>query len=113
MPVARTAPFDADAVQLAGWARALGHPARLAILRALAERGTCICGDVVEILPLAQSTVSQHLKALVEAGLITVEADGPRSCYCLAPEAVAALREQMSAFLDDLAGACEPGDCAC
>jgi ArsR family transcriptional regulator len=69
--------------RLAETAKALGHPARIAILRVLAQRGTCICGEIVEVLPLAQSTVSQHLKALKEAGLIQGEIEGPRTCYCI------------------------------
>jgi ArsR family transcriptional regulator len=89
----KTAAFTADDAQLAAWAKALGHPARLAILRLLAERQTCLCGEVVEELPLAQATVSQHLRALKEAGLVRGETDGPRSCYCLAPEALGRLHE--------------------
>ena len=69
--------------RLAETAKALSHPARIAILRVLAERGTCICGELVDELPLAQSTVSQHLKALKEAGLIQGEIEGPRTCYCI------------------------------
>ena len=69
--------------RLAETAKAISHPARIAILRVLAERGSCICGEIVEELPLAQSTVSQHLKALKEAGLIQGEIEGPRTCYCI------------------------------
>jgi len=68
-------------------AKALGHPARVAIMRLLLTRGDCICGDLVERLPLAQATVSQHLKVLKEAGWIQGEIDGPRVCYCAKPEA--------------------------
>ena len=68
---------------LAVFAKALAHPARIAILKVLAQREECICGEIVELLPLAQSTVSQHLKELREAGLIEGEVDGPRSCYCI------------------------------
>jgi len=68
-------------------AKALGHPARVAILRLLLRRGDCICGDIVERIPLAQATVSQHLKVLKEAGWIQGEIDGPRVCYCAKPEA--------------------------
>ena len=69
-------------------ARALSHPARVAIVRHLATRGTCVCGEIVKILPLAQATVSQHLKVLKEAGLVQGEVDGPRTCYCVKPETV-------------------------
>lgn len=68
---------------LAGFAKAMAHPARIAILKILAQRNECICGEIVDVLPLAQSTVSQHLKELKNAGLITGETDGPRSCYCI------------------------------
>ncbi len=67
---------------LATMCKALGHPARVAILRHLLQVDSCICGDIVNILPLAQSTVSQHLKQLKEAGLIRGEIEGPRICYC-------------------------------
>lgn len=75
--------FESSDIQLAEYAKALSHPARIAILRHLAERNTCICGEIVDILPLAQSTVSQHLKELKKAGLISGEIEGPRSCYCI------------------------------
>jgi DNA-binding transcriptional ArsR family regulator len=68
---------------LAEFAKALSHPARIAILKVLAQKNECICGDIVEVLPLAQSTVSQHLKELKNAGLIEGTLDGPRSCYCI------------------------------
>jgi ArsR family transcriptional regulator len=68
--------------------RALGHPARLKIILLLIKRKACICGEIVDELPLAQATVSQHLKVLKEAGLIVGEIDGPAVCYCLAPGAL-------------------------
>jgi len=73
-------------------ARAVGHPARVAILRLLIANGECFCGDVVRRMPLAQATVSQHLKVLKDAGLIRGEIDPPRVCYCIAPEAVNRLK---------------------
>jgi ArsR family transcriptional regulator len=72
--------------ELARLAKALGHPARAAILRLLLRGGECICGDIVDRIPLAQATVSQHLKVLKEAGWITGEVDGPRVCYCVRAE---------------------------
>src|SRR5258707_11736293 len=79
--------------ELARVAKALGHPARVAILRLLIERHECICGEIVEVLPLAQATVSQHLKVLKDAGLVKGEVDGPRVCYCVDPKAVRRIRE--------------------
>lgn len=73
--------FTQKEQELAAFAKAMCHPARIAILKVLAMRNECICGDIVDELPLAQSTVSQHLKELKNAGLIAGTIDGPRSCY--------------------------------
>jgi ArsR family transcriptional regulator, arsenate/arsenite/antimonite-responsive transcriptional repressor len=78
--------------ELAALTKAVGHPARVQILRLLVRRESCICGDIVDELPLAQSTVSQHLKVLKEAGLIRGEIDGPRVCYCVEPHALRRLK---------------------
>ncbi len=83
MALSKTNDFPEKDVQLADWCKALSHPARIEILRTIANRGECICGDLVLDLPLAQSTVSQHLKALKDIGLIKSEVDGPRSLYCI------------------------------
>ena len=79
---------DGNDDELARMAKALGHPARVAIVRLLLEGGECVCGGIVDRLPLAQATVSQHLKVLKEAGWISGEVDGPRVCYCARPEAL-------------------------
>jgi DNA-binding transcriptional ArsR family regulator len=75
--------FSVKENRLAKYAKALAHPARIAILKMLASRATCVCGDIVDELPLSQSTVSQHLKELKEAGLIMGEIDGAKVCYCI------------------------------
>ena len=75
--------YTSTAITLAAFAKAMAHPARIAILKELAKRNECICGEIVDVLPLAQSTVSQHLKELKNAGLIDGTVDGPRSCYCI------------------------------
>jgi DNA-binding transcriptional ArsR family regulator len=82
---------DADE-ELALLAKAVGHPARVQILRLLVRREACICGDIVDELPLAQSTVSQHLKVLKEAGLVRGDIDGPRVCYCIEPRTLRRLK---------------------
>jgi len=84
--------------ELASLARALGHPARVAILRLLSTTGECVCGSIVDRLPLSQATVSQHLKVLKQAGLIQGEVEGPRVCYCVQPAAL----DQLRALLADL-----------
>lgn len=78
--------------------KALGHPARVAILRHLLQVDSCICGEIVSILPLAQSTVSQHLKQLKEAGLIRGEIEGPRICYCADTNRLAELKTLITAL---------------
>lgn len=75
--------FSAKENRLARYAKALAHPARIAILKLLAQKNACQCGDIVEELPLSQSTVSQHLKELKEAGLIKGEIEGAKVCYCI------------------------------
>lgn len=75
--------FSAKENRLAKYAKALGHPARVAILKLLAGRQTCVCGDIVDELPLSQSTISQHLKELKDAGLIKGEIEGAKVCYCI------------------------------
>ncbi len=82
---------------MASLARALGHPARVRILRLLSRQDGCICGDLVEVVGLAQSTVSQHLKVLKDAGLITGTVDGPRTCYCATSAVLRRLKALMAA----------------
>jgi len=98
--------FDPGDEHLAAWLKALAHPARLRIVDVLAARGTCICGEIVEVLPLAQATVSQHLKVLKDAGLLQGTIDGPRSCYCLDPAALRDLRRALDERLSRLEAGC-------
>lgn len=83
MAINKKEEFSRKEQELSAFAKALAHPARIAILKVLAQNNECICGQLVEVLPLAQSTVSQHLKELKDAGLIEGTVDGPRSCYCI------------------------------
>jgi DNA-binding transcriptional ArsR family regulator len=85
------APEEPDE-ELATLAKAIAHPARLQIIRFLSSRSNCVCGEIVDQLPLAQSTVSEHLRVLKKAGLIKGEIDGPRVCYCLEPKSMARLK---------------------
>ena len=75
--------FNRKENELADFANAISHPARVAILKQIASNESCICGEIVDVLPLAQSTVSQHLKELLKAELITGKIDGVTSCYCI------------------------------
>ena len=83
MAISKKEEFTKDDVWLSDIAKALSHPARISIIKILAQMNICMCGDIVELLPLSQSTVSQHLKELKRVGLITGEIDGPKVCYCI------------------------------
>lgn len=78
--------------ELAALAKALGHPVRAKLVRLLAGRTSCVYGDLLDALPLAQSTVSQHLKVLKDAGLVRGTITGPRTCYCIEPAALVRLK---------------------
>ena len=95
-PAVRTEEARASDVELATLSQALGHPARVQIVRFLLSQDSCMCGDIVEHLPLAQSTVSQHLKMLKESGLIRGTIDGPRVCYCVEPKVLARFKQLVS-----------------
>ncbi|OQA65307.1 MAG: HTH-type transcriptional regulator CmtR [Ignavibacteria bacterium ADurb.Bin266] len=83
MAVAKKEEFKSKDTWLADVAKALSHPARIRILKILTDMNVCMCGDIVELLPLSQSTVSQHLKELKRVGLIQGDIDGPKVCYCV------------------------------
>ncbi len=91
-------PADQSAEQIAALAWAIAHPARVRIVRLLISRNTCVCGEIVDEMPLAQSTVSQHLKILKESGLVQGEVDGPKVCYCINPEKLAALKSLVASL---------------
>lgn len=96
MPISKTAPYTSDEVSTADFAKALSHPVRIRILELLAEKNVCICGELVELLPLSQATVSQHLKELKRVGLIKGEIEGPKTCYCLNRARLAVARQSFA-----------------
>lgn len=95
MGISKTAVFNAQQNKIAQYAKALAHPARVAIVEFLLKHETCFCGELVEELPLSQSTISQHLRELKHAGLIQGEIEGPRMGYCINEEAWEEAREVM------------------
>ncbi len=101
--------FSVKDNRLSKYAKALSHPARVAILKLLVKQNSCICGDIVEELPLSQSTVSQHLKELKEAGLIKGEIDGVKICYCIDEAEWKKARQ----VLDELFGSYQPLNSCC
>ena len=102
MAISKKEEFTKKEQELADFAKALAHPARIAILKVLAQKNECICGEIVEVLPLAQSTVSQHLKELKNAGLITGSVDGPRSCYCIDWKAFQKFNSEFNGLFENL-----------
>ncbi len=103
MGISKTEYFTEKQNALAALAKALGHPARVAIIEYLLSVETCICGDIVNELPLAQPTVSQHLKALKEAGLIKGNIEGNAICYCIDEEAIEKLQSYFAGIAERLA----------
>lgn len=94
--------FTEAEIALAEFAKAISHPARIAILKLLAVKNRCICGEIVDELPLSQSTVSQHLKALKQAGLIQGEIEGPKTCYCLSESGISKLFKLLPRFVEKI-----------
>ena len=92
--------------KIAEMAKALAHPARIAILEYLIKKGSCVCGDIVSELPLSQSTISQHLKAMKAAGIIKGEIDGTYRCYCVDEECCAGFRNDLTQLFSRLSGCC-------
>lgn len=109
MGVTKSYEFSAKENKLAKYAKALAHPARIAILQLLAGKQTCQCGDIVDELPLSQSTVSQHLKELKDAGLIKGEIEGARVCYCIDEKEW----KTAQAWLNQLFDRCKTGSGCC
>lgn len=89
-----------DEARTVAMLRAIAHPARFRIVKLLAARQACVCGDLVDELPLAQSTVSEHLKVLKDAGIVRGTIEGPNTCYCLEPKAIEWLKREFGTLSD-------------
>lgn len=100
MGKSKTSSFTSNQNRLALTAKALAHPARIAILQYLVKKNSCVCGDIVDELPLSQSTVSQHLKELKAAGLIKGEIEGASVCYCIDSKGWNSFTDQLKMFID-------------
>ncbi len=98
--------FSIDQNRLADLAKALAHPARIAILEFLAKQNACVCGDIVEELPLSQATVSQHLAELKRIGFIQGDIDGPRVCYCINQKVWHEAQQLLTQFMTDTKSCC-------
>ena len=94
--------FTKEEVELSEIGKALSHPARVKILKVLSEMNVCMMGDIADLLPLAQSTVSQHLKELKRVGLIVGEIDGPKMCYCINEKELSKAKEMLTSLLNNI-----------
>ena len=106
MGMSKASLFSNHHVKLAEQAKALSHPARIAILEFLMEKGSCFCGDIVDELPLSQATVSQHLKAMKNAGLIKGDVEGVYRCYCIDTDCCADLMTRIKALFSGFSNCC-------
>ena len=108
MGTTKTEEFTVKDNKIAAYAKALAHPARVAILQLLIKKQACVCGDIVDELPLSQSTVSQHLKELKDAGLIKGDIDGAKVCYCIDEKELANAKTYLNGLFDNYK---RNGDC--
>lgn len=106
MGLSKKEEFTAKQNRLSEIAKALAHPARIAIVEYLAKSNTCFCGDIVDVLPLSQSTVSQHLKELKSAGLIKGDIEGTKVCYCINEKGWNEAKEMLGQFLTTVGKCC-------
>jgi DNA-binding transcriptional ArsR family regulator len=106
MGITKSLEFTVKHNKLAKYAKALAHPARVSILQLLAKKQDCICGDIVDELPLSQSTVSQHLKEIKAAGLIKGDIDGARVCYCIDEKEWKTAQQTLNKLFDSFKGNC-------
>jgi len=102
MAVSKTEEFTKTENKISDWAKALSNPARIKILKILAQKNLCMCGDIVDLMPLAQATVSQHLKELKRVGFIKGEIEGPKICYCLDNSALNEAQNKINEFLNSI-----------
>jgi ArsR family transcriptional regulator, arsenate/arsenite/antimonite-responsive transcriptional repressor len=99
--------FSEEETRLADIAKALSHPARIKILKVLAEMNVCMCGEIVDLLPLAQATVSQHLKELKRVDLVKGDIEGPKTCYCINTESVKKFSSELINYFEKITMECQ------
>jgi len=106
MGTTKTELFTNKQKRIADLTKALGHPARIAILMHLFKINSCVCRDIVEEIPLAQSTISQHLKALKKVGIIHGEVEGTKTCYCINPKVWQEMKGILGQFFGSFTNCC-------
>ena len=106
MGLSKSHEFNLSQNKIASITKALGHPARIAIIETLIKKDACVCGELVEELPLSQSTISQHLKELKNAGIITGSIEGPSVCYCIDNTVWKETQQLLTEFFDNYSKTC-------
>ena len=106
MGLSKSHAFSENQNRLASLAKAIGHPARIAIIETLIKKNACVCGELVDELPLSQATISQHLKELKSAGLIKGTIEGPSICYCIDEEAWLQTQQLLENFFNQYSNSC-------
>lgn len=106
MGLSKSYKFNERQNKFASLAKALGHPARIAIIEVLIRRNACVCGDIVDELPLSQSTISQHLKELKSAGLVNGTIEGPSTCYCIDEQVWEEIEELFTGLFSQVSKSC-------
>jgi len=99
MGITKTINFTSKQNRKAALFKAIGHPARIAIIEFLTQQSSCVCGDIVDELPLSQSTISQHLKALKEVGIVKGDISGVKTCYCIDDKVWNELKDIINEFI--------------
>ncbi len=107
MPKHKKHLFDKNEIEIAEVAKSLSHPARLKILKILSQMDVCMCGEIVDLLPLAQATVSQHLKELKRVNLIQGEIEGPKTCYCIDMASIQKIFDSFQNYFNEINKECK------
>ncbi len=102
MGASKTMLFDESQNNLASIFKALAHPARIAILQEILKRNSCVCGELVDVLPLSQATVSQHLKELKQVNILQGEIEGKRVCYCINTDTWSTISNEIADFFEQI-----------
>jgi len=103
--------FTDEQNRIAAIAKVIGHPARVAILQHIVEKQSCICGDLVEVIGLAQPTISQHLKELKRIGILQGSIEGTSVCYCIDLTVLSEIKSIFSNFFEACSCGCDPNSC--
>lgn len=111
MGLTKTEIFTEEQNRIAAIAKVIGHPARVAILQYLVTKNTCICGDLVEEIGLAQPTISQHLKELKKIGILRGSIEGTSVCYCIDQDVLSEVKSIFSQFFEACSCGCDPNSC--